>query len=81
MADRTPEQINAARAEQLMREMQPHFAALKARLIVRFGKTHVSESLMRNEIWREYKTVEALEHSIRRDIETGRFAMLEDEHF
>ena len=68
------ERIRANDAERLMREIAPHITSMRAQLLMGFENTAFDQSDERDEIWRQYKALKALERNLSSIITTGKMA-------
>ena len=67
------ERIRANDAQRIMRELEPHITAMRAQLLMGFENSKYDDSDIRDEIWRQYKTLKSLERNLSSIIMTGKW--------
>lgn len=72
------ERKRANDAERISRELQPHVTAMRAQLLMGFENTSYDQTSERDEIWRQYKALKALERNLSSIIMTGKMAQTID---
>lgn len=76
----TPEEEKkrANDAQRILRELEPHINAMRGQLLIGFENTKFDASDLRDEIWRQYKTLKSLERNLSSIIMTGKLAQTMD---
>ena len=72
------ERIRANDAQRIIRELEPHIMAMRAQLLMGFENTAFDQSAERDEIWRQYKSLKAMERNLSSIIMTGKMAQTLD---
>jgi hypothetical protein len=70
------EKKRANDAERLLRELQPHITAMRAQLLLGFESSKYDQSEERDEIWRQYRSIKALEQNLSSIITTGKMSTI-----
>ena len=66
------ERIRANDAQRIIRELEPHIMAMRAQLLMGFENTSFDQSDERDEIWRQYKSLKAMERNLSSIVTTGK---------
>jgi len=74
MTDVKKEIEEGQRATRLLHELSPVFTAMRGQLIMGFEHTRFDQTHERDEIWRQFRALKALESNLQSMIDTGKMA-------